>query len=148
MLQYNERTKLRKRLYSWPVFALLLVLTVLVVKGTWSVYWKRVESIQNLDKVTQEAAALESREAALNADISKLQTQAGVEEEIRKKYSVVKDGEQVVVVVDDQQQKAAPSQPKPGFFKRMWNAIAGIFGGGEKATTTETVEQAIGTSTP
>ncbi|HVS79409.1 MAG TPA: septum formation initiator family protein [Candidatus Paceibacterota bacterium] len=148
MLQYNEKTKLRRRIYSIPVFVVLLVITILVVRGTWDVYWKRVESRQNLDKVTEQAAALESRQAELNDEIDRLQTQAGVEEEIRKKFSVVKDGEQVAVLVDNGASTTPAPPPKPGFWKKMWMAVTGMWGGnGNTAAATETPAEAIGTST-
>jgi len=100
------------------------------------------ESKQNLEKVTEEAAVLESRQQALNSDVEKLKTPEGVEEEVRKKFSVVKDGEQMVVLLDDKTASSAPPQPKPGFWKRVWNIVTGgIFRGGDDASTTGTVSE-------
>ena len=138
MLEIKDRSRIRKRLYSPQVFFVLLVLTLIILKATLSVYWKRAESIQNLAKVTEQANALQSRQTELSANIEKLQTQSGVETEIRKKFSVVKNGEQMVVLVDDQKKTSLPPLTQKGFFARVWDSITGIFGH-TNATTSSTI---------
>ncbi len=147
MLEFNDKAKIRKKaVFAAGVFFLLLILTFILLRASLNVYWKRAESIDNLAKVNEQASALHSRQAELSENISKLQTQSGVETEIRKKFSVVKDGEQMVVLVDDRNKPAPPPPPQPGFFKRMWNSIASFFGH-NSATSTVASQTIMASST-
>ena len=49
------------------------------------------------DKVQE----LQTSKEKLSEEINKLQTEKGIEENIRKNYDVVKDGEGMIVVVED-----------------------------------------------
>lgn len=131
MLELQAKQKWRKRLYSRPIFVILLLMTVLGIKGTVNVYEKKLESEENLRKITEEVGAMRERELQLAAQIGRLETDQGVEEEIRKKFSVVKDGEQMVVLVDDESATSAPAEEEKGLLGRMWAAVTGVFGGGE-----------------
>jgi len=146
MIEIKDRSRIRKKLYSPPVFFILLILALILLRATLNVYWKRAESIQNLAKVSEQASALQSRQSELEKSIAKLQTEAGVETEIRKKFSVVKNGEQMVVLVDDQNKPGPIPAPKLGFFRRIWNSIANMFGH-TAATTTISSSEAMGSST-
>lgn len=52
-----------------------------------------------LDKIDE----LKERERVLNEDIAKMQTEEGVEDVIRGKYKVVKDGEKMVTIIDQEE---------------------------------------------
>lgn len=68
-----------------------------------------------------------SRTNSLSQGLASLKTQEGIEKEIRKKFSVAKEGEQVVVVIED---NATPTtsdiQEKKGFFGRLIDGIKNI----------------------
>lgn len=123
MLELQARQKLKKRIYSRPTLVALIILAALAVKGTWNVYWKYEESKENLLKTEQQADALRAREYALTAQIAALNTEKGVEREIRKKFSVVKDGEQVIVLVDGESEAQKKATTTPGLFDRMWSRM-------------------------
>lgn len=127
MLELQARQKLKKRIYSRPTLVALIILAALAVKGTWNVYWKYEESKENLLKTEQQADALRAREYALTAQIAALNTEKGVEREIRKKFSVVKDGEQVIVLVDGESEAQKKATTTPGLFDRMWSRIKDVF---------------------
>ncbi len=61
-------------------------------------YLKSEEATTNRDKAVLEANVLSSRESELHADISKLSSDRGQEEEIRNRFMVAKDGEKVIIV--------------------------------------------------
>jgi len=100
MLDFQQKRKLRKTAYSKVTFLVLFVLVVLLGHATWNVYQKYAEAKASEDRVSQNLAELKEREISLSADIERLNTERGVEEEVRKRFGAVKEGEQVVVIVD------------------------------------------------
>ena len=66
-------------------------------------------------------AQLEQEKAKLSSDIAKLKTQTGVEESIRDKFGLVKEGEGVVMIIDDKSEPKAVDKPAGGFFSFFKN---------------------------
>jgi cell division protein FtsB len=103
MHEYERKRKMRqlkRRIYSYPTLAILVILLLFALQNVWSVGQKALQT----EAVAQEAAAglaeLEEREARLTEQIEELKTPFGVEAEIREKYGYVKEGEEMVVVTD------------------------------------------------
>jgi len=101
MLEFQEKKKLRKILYSKATLVALFVVLFFIAKATIGIYYKQKASGENLAKAREEFAELEKREKMLNSEIDRFKTDGGVEEEIRKKFMVGKEGEQVIVIIDD-----------------------------------------------
>ena len=66
-------------------------------------------------------ADLQKEKEKLSSDISKLKTTSGVEESIRDKFGLAKDGEGLIIIVDDKNAVAAPKEKKGGFFSFFAN---------------------------
>ncbi len=115
-----------RKLYSKPVLLLLLVVIFLMAKATWGVYLKEKESRQNVAIVQSELAGLQKRQALLKDETEKLNSEEGVEEAIRKKFQVSKEGESVLVVVDKPLPQSVTEENK-NFFSKMWDSVSGIF---------------------
>jgi len=115
-----------RTLYSRPVLILLLLAIIVLTKAAWGVYLKEQESRKNVAMVKVELEALEKRRAVLVVETDKLNTEEGVEEAIRRKFQVSRDGESVLVVVD-KPLPAAAAEEKNGFFGKMWESVSGIF---------------------
>jgi cell division protein FtsB len=81
----------------------LVVLIFIIIwsfTALWKVYQKKRLTEINLDKTVGIYDGLRAREKMLSAEIEKLKTVEGQEEEIREKYGLVKPSEEVIVVVD------------------------------------------------
>ena len=115
-----------RKLYSKPVLILLIIIIVLLAKGTWGVYQKVQESSKNAALVKIELANLEKRKELLEKETQKLKSQEGIEEAIRKKFQVSKEGERVLVVVDKPLPPEAVEENQ-NFFHKMWESVSGIF---------------------
>lgn len=63
---------------------------------------KERETAKKKELKLAEIETLRAREEIINNDIEKLKTEDGVEETIREKYQVVKEGEKMVVIVDSE----------------------------------------------
>lgn len=129
MREFQKRRKLKERLYSIPVLLVLLVLLFVALNGAWNMYGKYASNSAELSRMRAEAADMRERREELTGKLRYLETDKGVEEEIRNKYNVVKEGEEVVVIVDDRASTSPESRSeKGGFFANIWSSITGIFG--------------------
>jgi cell division protein FtsB len=66
------------------------------------VFQKDRLSLQNLEQERFELEKIRLREKTLTASLDYLKTEQGIESEIRTKFRVVKEGEQVAVIIDAQ----------------------------------------------
>ncbi|MES2930984.1 MAG: septum formation initiator family protein [Patescibacteria group bacterium] len=90
-----------------------------------SLVGKERETSKKKEHVLEEIDTLNKREKVLSSDISRLNTEEGIEEMIREKYQVVKPGEKVVVIVDQEEKTAGEDNTRKdhsfwGFIKRMF----------------------------
>jgi len=126
MLDFQQKKKLRKTLYSRGMLVMLSIVTIFLGNAAWNVFQKYREARENRELAAQELQKLEERESGLSADIERLSTERGVEEELRKRFGVAKEGEEVIVVVD-------PPAPEGGgesgesTSRGLWQRFLGIF---------------------
>ena len=125
MRELERKQKIRKRLYSVPV--LIVLLAVLVIRGTWQVIEKMQESQGYVKTLRDDVAAKEARQAELETGIAKLETTSGVESEIKGKFSVKKEGEQVAIIVDARESAPTTTPEKPSWFGSFWNTIKSLW---------------------
>lgn len=100
MLEFHEKRKLRSILLSLPMLLVLLVIVFGLAYAAWNVYEKERATRGKWQERRVELEGLRAREALLEEEIERLGTKRGVEEEVRKTFDVVKEGERVIVIVD------------------------------------------------
>ena len=120
MLEFQEKRKLRRFLYSRLTLGVLVVIIGLVLKAVWGVYEKQKTTADNLNKIAGSFADLQARQKMLSAEVEKLNTTAGLETEIRDKFGLVKPGEQVITVVDNGGDTNAAAS-STGFWQKILN---------------------------
>ena len=120
MLDIQQKRKIRSVAYSWVTLVVLLLLVLVVARSTWIVYQKKQasESMKNVSLQNVEELRLQSEE--LGSKIEKLKTNTGIEEEIRLKFNVVKDKENMVVIVEDEANTTSTT-PKMGLWQKIIN---------------------------
>lgn len=127
MREFQEKRRVRKILYSPGVLAALLIMFILISVSTVKVYLKSRLAVSKNEKVEQKIEELRKRKSELEKEIKRLQSNFGAEEEIRKKFNVMKPGEKVIVIVD-KSEKIDFNEKKPaGFWKGVWGTIKEIF---------------------
>lgn len=122
MLEFQVKKRVKRILYSRVMFVVLLVVIALAGKATWGVYQKEKTSKVYLDRLQGEISELKQREDYIKSGIDRLGTARGIEEEIRQKFKVVKDGEAMAILIDDEAFLASTSTEK-GF----WSTIVDVF---------------------
>lgn len=90
----------RRRLYSFPVLIILILLTFLLAASVHTLYEKNRYAQINLAEAQARVADLEERKAHLSATVARMATPEGEEVEIRSRFPVALPGEQVLSIVD------------------------------------------------
>jgi len=127
MEDFRTKKKIRKRLYSRGVFILLIVVTVLLLKGTWGAWDKQAESKENLKKVEGSLLEARAREEKLGTSIEGLQTPQGLEKEIRGRFSVAKPGEEVILIVEENASEDEGTLANRPWWKKVKDWFSTIF---------------------
>ncbi|MFC1625320.1 hypothetical protein ACFL1O_00345 [Patescibacteria group bacterium] len=99
MREFQERRILRNIFFSRPVFVLFLCLVVLLAYSVFGVYKKSKYANFKNEIVEKEVSELKQRLEFIDANIGRLSTEAGMEEELRKKFQIKKPGEDYVVIL-------------------------------------------------
>lgn len=126
MLEFQEKKKLRKFLYSRLTLIALGILAAITASAAYRMYQKAAETGEKRTAAVREEETLKSKTGDLESHLSQLKTERGIEEEIRKKYRVVKEGESVIIVVDDQSNAANAAGAQSGF-QSLWDKMRSYF---------------------
>lgn len=118
MLDFHQKRKVRSLMYNRITLAILFVILVIVMHSTWVVYRKKVESEEMKNISLKSTEALRARNAELQYKIDRLSTRQGIEEEVRSKFSVAKDNENMVIIVQDES-STSERVKKSGFWDKF-----------------------------
>jgi len=100
MQNYQEKRKLRKVIHSNATIILLFIVFIVLGISTARIFLKSRLAFINSSKIEKELSALTDKRDKLRKELEKLQSEAGMEEEIRKKFNVAKSGEEVLLIMD------------------------------------------------
>ena len=122
MLDFQQKRKVRGWMYNKVTIVVLFLVLVVVVHSTWVVYKKKIESDEMKAISLKNVEALRERSGDLQDKIDRLATKQGIEEEVRSKFSVAKDDENMVIIVQDE-----PTTSEPVKKTGIWQRIMSIF---------------------
>ena len=100
MFDFHQKRKLRAVLNSPFTQGFLILLGVAV---GWSAYVRYDIASEMSDRraeAEQQAAALQARKEALEAEVEYLSSERGIEAEMRRQFDIALPGEEVVVIVE------------------------------------------------
>ena len=123
MREFQEKKRVKNLLYSRVTIVILFILILFFAHATWGVYKKERESAANVVRAQNELKRITDREALLNSEIARLNTEDGIEEEIRTKYGVAKPGEQVLIITETEKPTTTPIIEE----KSWWQNFLGWF---------------------
>jgi cell division protein FtsB len=125
MLGVRRKYRIRRFFGSGIAFAVVLLLFVVFVHAAFSMYLNAKEAQDKRDLARAELKRLEARESDLETEVAKLSSDRGVEEELRNRYFIAKEGERVAVVnVDRPNDGVEPRKiEKRGFWKKILSAV-------------------------
>ncbi|MCK4386955.1 MAG: hypothetical protein KAV41_02655 [Candidatus Pacebacteria bacterium] len=119
----KKRNKFGKIIYSWPILILLAALIILAGKNVFEVYKNEHTSRLNREKSEKVLMSLEERNDFIVSGIETLRTEKGIEAEIRNKFRVVKEGEQLAIIInsDKDKKKVIGDVEKEKIWTKIWN---------------------------
>ena len=126
-MRQTDKRKIKKKVYSWWSVVILVVIAFFFINNTWDVYKKYAESKGNIINLQDSYDIAQMREGELRSKISYLGSERGLEEEIREKFNVVKDGEQVVVIINSNIEEDYKEVEKSNVVKRLWSKMLDAF---------------------
>lgn len=126
MQEFNHKKAFHQIFYSKTIFVVGCFLALFFLYGVIGLIDKSEEVKKNKDMLLRERASLEEHQQQLEANLARLKTDQGVEEAIREKFPVVKEGEGMVVIVDQApvvSDEKVPSTTEKfvSFMKRLFN---------------------------
>jgi len=129
MADFQKKINNPKNTNIWhhPVFLIVMLFLVLVfIYNMIDIIEKKRETSKKRDLITNQINELNQRQEVLKNDIEHLKTNEGIEETIREKYQLVKEGEKMVVIVDENQEENINIDIKKEskithFFKNIFN---------------------------
>lgn len=121
MIDFQQRRQFKKIFYSKVSFLILIFLVFFMGKATYGIYKKSMISASNYAAVEKSYQNLRNRKDMLESEIDRLQTEKGVEEEIRSRFSVAKPGETVVTIVKGSSTQDNINKPEAGFWSKFWS---------------------------
>ncbi len=124
MMDFQQKRKVRKALYSRITIFLLLIAVIFLARATYHIYTTEKISAENYASVLKNYNNLETQKAALRSEINKLSTESGQEEEIRSKFSVAKPNEAVVLVINGTSSNPASSTNQN---TSLWQKFLNLF---------------------
>ncbi len=113
-----------KLLYTLPSIIVACMLVFVVGKATFGALQKMLDSREKRKLAEKELLYVENRFETLQEKVSYLETEKGVEEAVRDKYNVAKEGEKVFIVVDSNDNTKTQSNiEEEGIFDKMLDLI-------------------------
>ncbi len=126
MFDFHEKRKIRAVLYSKPVFGILLIATIALSTSVYDRYVVARDMEAKLIEKQKELERIEERSKVLEEKVTYLKNDRGVEEEIRNRFDVAREGEKVVIILDGEDEQATSAEmatevevPDEGFFTKM-----------------------------
>ena len=125
MRELQRKQRIRRTIYSIPSIIILSIIAFFLVRGALGVMGKEWESSGRSKDLEKKAAALVLREQELREGVRRLETEEGIKDEIREKFSVTEEGELVAVIIDDRGASSSTDSSTLPWYKKLWLAIMG-----------------------
>lgn len=127
MHEFQQKQKIRRILYSRNSLIVIAIITTFFLRGAWGVWQKQKESEVKLKETEAALALAQNRQTVLTQNIERLNTQEGVEHEIRERFSVKKPGEDVILVVEPEQATSGEVTESKSSWSKVVSWFASFF---------------------
>jgi cell division protein FtsB len=121
-MDFHEKRRIKRILYSKPTLIILTLLVIWLFFAVWSIYKKERDTRLRRIEQREVLNELQGREKSLKEEIERLSTERGIEEEVRSKFEVGKEGEKVFIIVDNPEKENSPEDDsKDGLWQKIFN---------------------------
>lgn len=123
MSELQRKKQNRKIIYSIPSLIVLSIIAFFLARGSIRVMEKEYESRMSSKNLDDRASALVLREQDLKENLARLKTDEGIKNEIRERFNVTQEGEEVAIIVDERGVSSSSDDRALPWYKRFWSAI-------------------------
>jgi len=103
MKDFQTRAKPQsKMIYSWFFLIILMLILGMFVRSAYASFTKKQTADIQKEKYQDERKTLQEKKESLERKIQNLKSDRGLEEELRKRFNVVKEGETLIRIIDEQ----------------------------------------------
>jgi cell division protein FtsB len=102
MFDFHEKRKIRRVIYSKVSIGFVFIVALVIGVSVYERFVVEREMAVKLGERSEELETLKTRAALLESKVDHLRNERGIEEELRSRFDVVREGEQVVIILDDQ----------------------------------------------
>ena len=120
MRDFQQKKRWRNIVESRPVLIFFGLLLLFFAWGVIGLMGKMKMTIENRKIAENKFADLQKKKESFSADVAKLNSQSGIEESIRERFPVVKEGEGLIVVVDEKEKSEEQKNEDEGFFSFLF----------------------------
>ena len=113
MPQFGKKKQFTDYFYTRPVAFVLGVVCVLLAVSVYERFTIEREMAERRAQVEQEQQELVERKQYIQDQVEYLEGERGIEEELRKRFDVAKEGEQVIILLgEDDEDVVESSEPE------------------------------------
>lgn len=127
MLDFKKKRTARKIIRSRIVMGILLLAVVFLGNATWNAHQGYKKAKEKEEHAARQLTELTKRKEGIEKDLNRLQTAQGVEAELRQRYNVGKEGEEVIVVVSEDEGQEEQKDDNRSFIAALWQAVVSVF---------------------
>ena len=100
-MKQNKQSETGWKIFSIGLGAALIMAAVLLLFSNWRILTKAMDSIKYRKLAEANLASLEERRLELQNKVDSLETESGVDRQIRERFPVAKEGEEVIMIIDN-----------------------------------------------
>lgn len=116
----SKRNIWHKIIFSWITIIILILLSILLVRNIIDIYSKNTNANLRAQDAQKDLARIEERKYVLNENLLRIKTTRGIEEELRQRFDVAREGEHLLVIIDrDMEVEIEPS--KQSWISNLWH---------------------------
>ncbi|MEK7613706.1 MAG: hypothetical protein AAB439_02410 [Patescibacteria group bacterium] len=109
----------------WATIGLAVIFSVFMVGAVWEVRGKERLAFQEKNHARATLEEVQQRYETLTREVKNFESDRGLEEELRNRFPIAKEGEEVIVLVDAPPSSTeATPPPRTG----VWATVLGWFG--------------------
>lgn len=119
----------RKIVYSWPVFAILIIVLGGLGFKTFRSWQNYRLAVGEYEKLREKIAEIEKSKKTIDENLALLKDEYGRDRVIREQFDVRKSDEKVIIILDkdERDKKNEKAQTALSFFSRIKNFILNKF---------------------